>query len=131
MLLEQTAPATKPQGTIQDVINFIFERKEGTGLATWTKGQIGCWVMQRIQDYTIRVAFESPETFKVIGVVVIEPKFPHGFLVDQIWCANKKAMRMFLHQLQAEFPEVTQIWGWRVNCLVPFKLKTLFKIYGR
>lgn len=133
MLIEDYAaeslPTEKKVGaTIQDVIDFIDARKEGTGLATWNKSQIGAWVWESIERQVIRVAFDQDE---VIAVGVFEPAFPHGFLVDQIWSKNKLGMRLLVRVLAAEFPEVTQVWGWRVNCLVAFKLKTLQKIYGR
>jgi hypothetical protein len=124
----KTAVPTPTEGTtIQDVINFIDSRKHGTGLSTWSNSQIGSWVWACLQRQIIRVAFDNN---KVIGVAVFEPNFPHGFLVDQIW-ANKLGVRLLLKILTREFPEVSQIWGWRVNHLVSFNLKTLLKIYGR
>lgn len=112
--------------SINTVIDFIDNRKTGTGLAQWTRNQIGQYVIEQVKQHRIRIV-DNGHT--VLGVVVFDPTFRYGFYVDQIW--GSEAMPGFLKILRQEYPEVTEILGWRTNKLVTFKLKTLEKIYGR
>jgi hypothetical protein len=116
------------EATINDVIDFIDGRKSCTGLAKWTRSQIGTYVHSNIESKGIRIVTDSTQ---VTGVIIFDSAFRHGFYVDQLWAINREVMSQFIRQLQIEFPDVEFVWGWRTNCLVKFKLSTLIKIYGR
>lgn len=103
-----------------------FKNKKALGLMS--KDEIAHYLLQAIAKKNICIQHNESE---LIGVITFDPKWMgNKFLIDQVWTNSKTAMRCFVRKLRIEFPMVTELFGFRRNRLVTFKLSTLIKIYG-
>jgi len=117
------------QTTVEDIVNFIDERKDKTVLARWTRDQICRYVWENIQTSTIRVAFDGE---LIIGVVIFNPDLRGKFWVNFLFGNCRLMWELLLAQMVKEYPRVNYIWAQRKgNRFVKFSVNKLIKIYGR
>lgn len=122
--------------TVEDIVNFIDERKGTTKLKDWSKDQVCIYVWECINNKTIRVSFtDKGDGLRVIGVIIFNPNIRGQFWVNQFFgdkLHSREMWKLFLLQLKKEYPDVKEIWAMRHgNNYKKFSVERLINIYVR